>query len=726
MVNTLSQFVWNQPGSTEYIRGQYPGVLDFIKAYWEWMETTGQPLERILILKDQRDIDKSLDDFVYYFQREFLRNIPKTIAADKRKLAKHIKDFYRARGSEKSYRLLFRILYGTEVEFYYPKEDMLRLSAGKWTVDTVIRTTTVNDTLSFVGRQIVGQSSGAIANVENVVQFLNGGDTVSEIYLSGLKGEFSIGETVECNALTETTYGLVTGATITSGGTAYKADDLLFPTGANTTAILAVGAVTGQEIGRVQSAVNANFPQPAAIKLAPNASSTSGFYNNMYVEINNGPGKGQVKKITSYNGTSKVGIIDGSWTEIPTADSIYRILLGEIATVKVKDFGVGYTSGYTPKAVDCSLSGNGNAVAEITIGAVGRYPGRYANSDGFLSDDKKIQDSFYYQDFSYVLKVEQEINNYRNVVKKLVHPAGLALFGIKIVENVAPTLRQHTVSTVMTTGQFSNEVPTLDLVAKYAMLEDLTDSQLLYDVSGNYPNGYNAQLGTNGQTENGDPTWTAEGLDFFNNYVSGLWTPVNNESQTILVIAKPDTLKGSPIGCIDTDEPNLTSGYRIEVESNGAVTFTTNKVKASTGLQTLACQYPAGTVQAGDYFFAALRYTNNTLAANVNRLDSIQSTFSTPVDNTDVRNNSRGYYIGVGGFVNTTLSQSLTGQILTGATLTGIPQTVPAPTPLLQGFFDGTVAYVIIYDRYLTDEELTDAYLTLKFDLADNRSISLP
>lgn len=726
MVNTLSQFVWNQPGSTEYIRGQYPGILDFIKAYWEWMETSGQPLERILILKDQRDIDKSLDDFVYYFQREFLRNIPKTIAADKRKLAKHIKEFYRARGSEKSYRLLFRILYGTEVEFYYPKEDMLRLSSGKWTVDTVIRTTTANDTLSFVGRQIVGQTSGAIANVENVVQFLSGTDTISEIYISSLKGEFEIGETVTCNGLDETTYGLVTGATITNRGTAYKADDLLFPTGANTTALLAVDAVTGQEMSRVQSAVNANFPQPAAIKLAASASAVDGYYNNMFVEINSGPGKGQVKKITSYNGTTKVGIIDGSWSEIPTSESIYRIILGQINTVKIKDFGVGYTTGYTPKTINCSLSGNGNAAAEITIGAVGRYPGRYANSDGFLSDDKRIQDSFYYQDFSYVVKVEQEINNYRNIVKKLVHPAGLALFGIKIIQNVIPSKRTHTVTTELTTGQFSNELPQLDLIAKYAMLEDLSDSQLLYDVSGSYPNGINAQLGTNGQNEDADPTWTAEGLDFFNNYVSGLWTPVDNEAQTIILIAKPDTLSGSPIGCIDTDEPNITSGYRITVESNGALTFLTHKVKESTGLQALSCQYPASSVSIGDYFFAALRYTNNTLTANLNNLAAVQSTFSVPVDNTDVKNNSRGYYIGVGGFANTTLYGALTGQLLPGASLSGIPSVVPAPVPLLSGFFDGVVAYAIIYDRYLTDEEITNTYLTLKFDLADNRSIALP
>ncbi len=65
-----------------------------------------------------------------------------------------------------------------------------------------------------------------------------------------------------------------------------------------------------------------------------------------------------------------------------------------------------------------------------TIGATANTFGRYVNQDGWLSErTKRIQDSFYYQDFSYVVKTASSIINWRNDVINAVHPAGFALFG---------------------------------------------------------------------------------------------------------------------------------------------------------------------------------------------------------------------------------------------------------------------------------------------------------
>ena len=65
-----------------------------------------------------------------------------------------------------------------------------------------------------------------------------------------------------------------------------------------------------------------------------------------------------------------------------------------------------------------------------TIGATANTFGRYVNQDGWLSEKtKRIQDSFYYQDFSYVVKTASSIINWRNDVINAVHPAGFALFG---------------------------------------------------------------------------------------------------------------------------------------------------------------------------------------------------------------------------------------------------------------------------------------------------------
>jgi len=54
---------------------------------------------------------------------------------------------------------------------------------------------------------------------------------------------------------------------------------------------------------------------------------------------------------------------------------------------------------------------------------------RWTNDDGKLSVKKYIQDSRYYQSFSYVIKTGQTIDFWRDSVKKLLHPAGFAFFG---------------------------------------------------------------------------------------------------------------------------------------------------------------------------------------------------------------------------------------------------------------------------------------------------------
>lgn len=53
---------------------------------------------------------------------------------------------------------------------------------------------------------------------------------------------------------------------------------------------------------------------------------------------------------------------------------------------------------------------------------------RYFDSHGFVSDENKIQDSYYWQNFSYVIQTENDSSKWRQDFLKFVHPAGLQLF----------------------------------------------------------------------------------------------------------------------------------------------------------------------------------------------------------------------------------------------------------------------------------------------------------
>ena len=76
------------------------------------------------------------------------------------------------------------------------------------------------------------------------------------------------------------------------------------------------------------------------------------------------------------------------------------------------------------------------ATLTATTGTVITTSGTYTNQDGFISEKaKRIQDSLYYQDYSYVVKVGETIANWRDYIKKAIHPAGFFVSGEVRISN---------------------------------------------------------------------------------------------------------------------------------------------------------------------------------------------------------------------------------------------------------------------------------------------------
>jgi hypothetical protein len=55
--------------------------------------------------------------------------------------------------------------------------------------------------------------------------------------------------------------------------------------------------------------------------------------------------------------------------------------------------------------------------------------GQYLDDGGHPSSTKKIQDSYFYQKFSYVIQTGQNVNNWDSAFRRLIHPAGFKFFG---------------------------------------------------------------------------------------------------------------------------------------------------------------------------------------------------------------------------------------------------------------------------------------------------------
>lgn len=115
---------------------------------------------------------------------------------------------------------------------------------------------------------------------------------------------------------------------------------------------------------------------------------------------------------------------------------------GRIREIRVGDSGVGY---YTAPILNVvSNTGNGTARVIAKVGGITYYPGYYFGNKGKLSSTTRLFDSDYYQEYSYVLRSEISLARYKELYKKLIHPAGFKMFGeILIKRNIIDSLPFH-------------------------------------------------------------------------------------------------------------------------------------------------------------------------------------------------------------------------------------------------------------------------------------------
>ncbi|MDX8383200.1 MAG: hypothetical protein R8M45_03895 [Ghiorsea sp.] len=262
----------------EHIRESDPGFVDFIKAYLAFQDDTRSPFHVIQKLLLDSDIDSSFVEFIDYYHSTHAKYLPEKTLADKLKIVKHLREIYAVKGTEESYRWFFRTYYNEEITIYYPRNDILRVSDGKWVTPYFL----------------------TILNTDNSIPAIN--------QLSPLK--------------TNSILGLTSGTT---------------------------------------GIVDSYF----AIMLS-------------------------VKSI-----------------KLSMANSIGNFVAGEI--IRYTDIN-GINHDFTITSADIS-------------------PGFWSNTDGFLSSNKKIQDARYYQDFSYEITSNHGFNEYKEQIKRSIHPAGTVMFG---------------------------------------------------------------------------------------------------------------------------------------------------------------------------------------------------------------------------------------------------------------------------------------------------------
>lgn len=180
----------------EVVEGRDGGQTAIVKSY---KENTITASNRLL---DYSDVDHTTEDFLDYFQKDFVPSLDLRNVVNKRLTIKNIKDLYKKKGTQESVKFLMRLLFGQDAEIRYPDNETMYLSdsdynqrrslAVRMTSGVPSATDKITEYYDDTNRKIVT----AQANVENVYAI----DTDNGLYYCDITqnhyGEFTIGKDV--------------------------------------------------------------------------------------------------------------------------------------------------------------------------------------------------------------------------------------------------------------------------------------------------------------------------------------------------------------------------------------------------------------------------------------------------------------------------------------------------------------------------------------------------
>nr|BAR29564.1 putative structural protein [uncultured Mediterranean phage uvMED] len=348
----------------ELITGSSSGAEATIGKY------RANPVQNIQQLLDYADVDKTISGFLSKFRNSFLTSVPDKLYEDidKRNLTKNIKSLYQAKGTKRASEIFFKLLLNEDAEIRYPKDEMLRVSDGKWDTKKIIRclalgtsepTNLIGQTITQANNPVSATVNKATAIVEDVFKFLIGGVEVTELVVGddSVSGTFVAGQTItgtdntDADVLVSLTVSkIIDEKTITNDGALYNEDDTVEITAGGSGASVKVGTIgpgTIQEV--LVDTGGSGYAVGDTVNFGSGNATAKVSVVNGGVTLESGTGTGQLiledetGKNDQYFG-NKVVQEEGSGNE-------------DITDIRMIEFGNGYTS--LPSVTVASSGGSG-------------------------------------------------------------------------------------------------------------------------------------------------------------------------------------------------------------------------------------------------------------------------------------------------------------------------------------------------------------------------------
>ena len=403
-----------------FIRDDYPALDEFLEAYFEFLQSNQINKGDFQSI---RDIEKTFDDYLVYFKNTLAKGLPDSMSGDYRTIISNIREMFKSKGTEKSIKFFFRALFNENADIFYPRNQIFAASDSTWVRNRIIKVSNVVAADALREKQLSFGTDGFLYVTDAFTR-----DSTVVLSVSDIVGDIEAVDSLIFGELELPIIKQAVGFKIIDGGSNFVPGAVYTD---NTTGIsVKIKALTR---GRVEN-----------ISVVSGGSGYIGTEEVLFVQ--NGPlGKtlgsggaatlnvvaGEVISVDVLNGGNLYDLPPSIFAQSTSGTNAILQATGNFGTLKeISIVDGGELNNLSPTTVAV-----GNATLEIIKGNVAELEGSFYSSIGFPSSTSSyLQDEHYYQYFSYVVRTGINVNQYIDIFKRLLHPAGMILFSQFVID----------------------------------------------------------------------------------------------------------------------------------------------------------------------------------------------------------------------------------------------------------------------------------------------------
>ncbi len=425
-------------------------------------------------LAKNRDLDRvTQTQFIEELAFEVAKNIPTSNVVTRKFLIKRLVNYYEVRGNKKMLNAFFRLFFNKEVKLFEPWNQVLIPSSGDFRTSEFVRlySTTGNDPLTLDGKTIRQVDAAGRVIAKGFVSAVSKKTYDEEIFTlelepGSIEGNFDT--ILDVKDIDGNVYGKIyrtlSSFNIVRGGTGYEVGDQFFLAGFSNASFL--GEVAGVNTGGVISKVKIldygagnstnqttdyftkDFERVQRLSdgttlVTDRTASDDTLFGNEFlkttvrgaafatrIDSDNCPSNNNPNHTVSY-----FGFDESSNPNYLFEDYLNNGLSDPSIEASVPFLVSTSNSGILRPRLTFNSTNGVNAEFSFNFANLIESDGEYIDERGRLSADIVLQDSNFYQKFSYELQLDIPLSDYRDFYEELLHPAGEKLFN-NLVKNI--------------------------------------------------------------------------------------------------------------------------------------------------------------------------------------------------------------------------------------------------------------------------------------------------